>query len=336
VQQVAQTSYDTLQGINLEQSEARQFNVVGGNIIFSGGALNVNGVSGIANDSNLDIVDLGGAQQDGQMTATGTNGSISKLQTELQQQRDQLNNVLSISNSINFGYKGGKPQAQEKSKEISEEMVNVFGGRLGKIRGLYREQAAAKASGDYQRFNTANGEIAHLYQTLSARSQTALIDINTDALDNIQEAQRQLKSNAQAAGLSNPSAASAGVDHRFDALAAARVTSDWTLTRIPYLDVTLDVDYVYESTPLINQLCYLTASGKNPIRKPLLSGPSAIFVGPDFVGESRIDTTASGAKLRFELGVDREVEIQRQVERVRDTRGLLLHDYKYDYCGEPP
>ena len=65
--------------------------------------------------------------------------------------------------------------------------------------------------------------------------------------------------------------------------------------------------------------------------KILKPGPSAIFMGPDFVGESTLRKTSSGSGLRFELGVDRDVQIARRVERVRDTRGFLLRKYHYSY-----
>jgi len=147
----------------------------------------------------------------------------------------------------------------------------------------------------------------------------------------VAKAQRLMKSEKLEKDLVSPQASAAGVDYRFQSIGPANVYSEWVLTKVPYLEVEVPVNFVYESAPVLSQLFHLIATGNNPLDRPLLAGPMAVFVGPDFVGESVLEKRPSGSQMRFELGIDREVEIRRQIERRRDTSGFLRRRYHHTY-----
>jgi uncharacterized protein (TIGR02231 family) len=140
-----------------------------------------------------------------------------------------------------------------------------------------------------------------------------------------------MKSEKLEKDLVSPQASAAGVDYRFQSIGPANVYSEWVLTKVPYLEVEVPVRFAYESAPVLSQLFYLIGTGSNPLDRPLLAGPMAVFVGPDFVGESVLEKRPSGSPMRFELGIDREVEIRRQVERRRDTSWFLRRRYHHTY-----
>lgn len=239
-------------------------------------------------------------------------GSLDMVQQNLNGLRSSLDS---------FG--GGKKRTTKAPSQVQR--------RYAQIRQLYQQQQQAKERGDASQYLQHNEDLNALLNTLPTKGKRALAALNQESLDNRAEAQRMLRSRNLEQGLTSPLSSAVGVDYRFGSPGKARVTSDWTLTRVPLLQRSLPVAFVYEAVPSKKELFFLTATGANPLQQPLLAGPLASFVGSDFVGEGRLSTTGSGQPLVFDLGVDREIEIRRQVERTRDTAGLILKDFRYRY-----
>ena len=251
------------------------------------------------------------------------------MQSELIQQRANLGLVKKLAASAK-GQLGEQVAAPAPVVQAGEDQEGAA-GRYGKLRSLYRGQKAAIQVRDYSSFSAMNNDIVQLVNTLSAKEQTSLAEFAEEAGDNVAKAQRLMKSEKLEKDLVSPQASAAGVDYRFQSIGPANVYSEWVLTKVPYLEVEVPVRFAYESAPVLSQLFYLIGTGNNPLDRPLLAGPMAIFVGPDFVGESVLDKRPSGSPMRFELGIDRQVEIRRQIERRRDTSGLMRRRYNYTY-----
>jgi hypothetical protein len=249
--------------------------------------------------------------------------SLSSLKRSLDSQRGQLTN---IRNQMPM------QQTQKINANVSSgPAIQGAEQRYVQLRALYNSQQEDLQAGKYREFGDKNKRFQHLWNTLPEKGQKALSVLNDEAGDNLFKAQRLMKSRELEKNLKVPMSAVGGLDYRFDALGSANVYSEWVLTKVRYLDTVVDAEFVYEAAPLHKELFYLIATGDNHLGQPLLPGPMAVFVGRDFVGESALPMTASGQRMRFELGADRDVSITRRVQRQRDTRGFVLQRYRYDY-----
>ncbi len=257
---------------------------------------------------------------------------VATMQSSLLSARSKLRGALDRESVA-----AGKParETAETDREIQDgdgDALNPQQARFGQLRKLYRMQRDALQTGDFGNFAMYNGDINALFDTLPGEQQKALVSLRQETGGNVEKAQRLIQSRATAKSLTAPAAAANGVDYRFDCLGAVSVHSEGVLTKVPYLDTEVAVETIHEAAPGEREDFYLVAEGRNPLGQPLLPGPMAVFIGPDFVGESRLDFRAGGASLRFELGIDRDVTITRRFERLRETTGMILavHDYRYN------
>jgi len=83
----------------------------------------------------------------------------------------------------------------------------------------------------------------------------------------------------------------------------------------------LPATVTYETTPKLAPLAFLRAMCKNTTAGPFLAGDVNAFLGGDFLGKSRIETTAPGQELPLQLGADERIKVKRErlVERTKDT-----------------
>jgi uncharacterized protein (TIGR02231 family) len=88
----------------------------------------------------------------------------------------------------------------------------------------------------------------------------------------------------------------------------------------------------YEAVPKLSSYAYLHCSVKNEVEYPLLAGPVSIFMGPDFIGKSRIDNIAPTEEFPLYLGVDEGIKIKRDlVKKEKSKRGFLTKKEKVYY-----
>jgi uncharacterized protein (TIGR02231 family) len=88
----------------------------------------------------------------------------------------------------------------------------------------------------------------------------------------------------------------------------------------------------YEAVPKLSSYAYLHCSVKNEVEYPLLAGAVSIFMGPDFIGKSRIDNIAPTEEFPLYLGVDEGIKIKRDlVKKEKSKRGFLTKKEKVYY-----
>ncbi|MBI2372499.1 MAG: DUF4139 domain-containing protein [Deltaproteobacteria bacterium] len=114
-----------------------------------------------------------------------------------------------------------------------------------------------------------------------------------------------------------------GFEHVFVSPATVDVSSAGELVRVPLEVERLSVETFYEATPSISTIAYLRAKVRNKGARPLLAGPVEIFVGRDFAGDGRIDTTGPGGLIELPLGADEDVRLLRRVVPKTQTEGFL-------------
>lgn len=85
------------------------------------------------------------------------------------------------------------------------------------------------------------------------------------------------------------------------------------------LDATLD----HLAVPALAAEAYIRATVSNSSPLLLLPGPARIFREGQYVGETALETVASGEEFELQLGVDEEIRVERELRR-RDTSKAVL------------
>ena len=91
-------------------------------------------------------------------------------------------------------------------------------------------------------------------------------------------------------------------------------------TLIASLDLAAALDYL--TVPVLAAEAYLRATVSNgPLL--LLPGQARIFHGPQFAGETRLDSVAPGEEFEVQLGVDDQIKVERQLRRRTTSKAVL-------------
>ena len=101
------------------------------------------------------------------------------------------------------------------------------------------------------------------------------------------------------------------------------VPADGTPHRTTVDTTTLDARLDHVVAPAVDPTAHLRATVVNTSGHALPAGPLSAFVDGDFVGSTRIDTTAPGAELELYLGADDRVAVERELLERSPHRALL-------------
>lgn len=123
-----------------------------------------------------------------------------------------------------------------------------------------------------------------------------------------------------------PAVVAGGLDYVYPALTRASIPSNGERLRVPLASNTWPTRTHYEATPAIKKTAYLTARVKNGGRKPILAGPVNIFVGGDFTGDGKLETTGPGGEIQLPLGADEDIRIVHHIAPQSRTEGFFSKD----------
>jgi uncharacterized protein (TIGR02231 family) len=85
------------------------------------------------------------------------------------------------------------------------------------------------------------------------------------------------------------------------------------------LDVALD----HLAVPVLAPEAYARATVTNTSSLLLLPGPARVFHGPQFVGETSLETVAAGEEFELQLGVDDQIRVERELRRRTTTKAMI-------------
>ena len=86
----------------------------------------------------------------------------------------------------------------------------------------------------------------------------------------------------------------------------------------------LPCTFDYVSAPLIDEQVHLRATIMNTTERVLLSGDASIFLGGEYVGTTKVKTTASAEKFRIFLGIDDGIKVKRELIERNVEKGNAL------------
>lgn len=131
-----------------------------------------------------------------------------------------------------------------------------------------------------------------------------------------------------------PAVTAGGLDYVYDAPTRATIPSNGDDQRVPLTVESFGATTLYEATPSLDTTAYVKAKVKNAGKRPLLRGPTSIFVGGEFVGQGEIATTGPGGEIGFPLGADENVRLVRTVVPKTETEGFISKDDVTTYTTE--
>ncbi len=119
----------------------------------------------------------------------------------------------------------------------------------------------------------------------------------------------------------NAEIARAGAAVTFEITRDQDIPSDGAFHGMSVDRTEIAADYSYITTPKLAEFAYLLARCENTADYPLLAGKINLFLGPDFVGNSRLDTIAPGEKYDLYLGIDEDIKVKRELISEKTEKG---------------
>lgn len=121
----------------------------------------------------------------------------------------------------------------------------------------------------------------------------------------------------------SPKRSAGGFDYTFSAQGRRTVGSDGKERKVKLASATFPTSLVYEVVAPLSTKAFLRTNVKNDTRAPFLAGEAFVFLDEDFVGRSFFSTIAPSAHLDLSLGIDEDIKVERRVEQVAETTGLI-------------
>jgi len=120
-----------------------------------------------------------------------------------------------------------------------------------------------------------------------------------------------------------PAVTAGGLDYVWDAPAPATIPSSGDRVRVPLSVERYQVTAFYEATPALSKVAYLKATVRNKGQRPVLAGDATVFVGGEFGGDVRLETTGPGGVIELPLGADEDVRLTHSLVPATETVGLI-------------
>ena len=85
----------------------------------------------------------------------------------------------------------------------------------------------------------------------------------------------------------------------------------------------LDAELDHLAVPVLAPEAYARATVTNTSSLLLLPGPARVFHGPQFVGETSLETVAAGQEFELQVGVDDQIKVERELRRRSTTKAVI-------------
>ncbi len=128
-------------------------------------------------------------------------------------------------------------------------------------------------------------------------------------------------------GSETPAKMVAGIEYLYPAPARTDVKSDGMPLKVPVAVERFATEGYYEVTPGLDPpTAYLKARLTNRSTRPMLAGPTHIFVNNQFLGQGQIVTVAPEKQISFGLGADESIKVKRTVRPTTREEGVFSKD----------
>ena len=128
-----------------------------------------------------------------------------------------------------------------------------------------------------------------------------------------------------------PAVVAGGLDYVYACPTKVSIPSSGERMSVPLSVEVYPAQTFYEATPSLKKTAYLKAEVENKGARPILGGPVNIFMGGDFAGQGRLNTTGPGGKLSLPLGADEDIRLKRTVVPKTNQEGVFSKDDVTEY-----
>jgi hypothetical protein len=218
-----------------------------------------------------------------------------------------------------------KSKAQEILKREQTQTNSVVTEQnLMQIKESYSKQVEFFQSNNYDEAIVYGKKAIEKFSRLSSKNRKEL-EFAEQKIESISRKSAMLKSNLRLGeGLIPLNALSIkGFDYRYKAKHKETILSDNSFNKVFIKDWKFPVKMAYEVSPISDKNVYVKCSSVQDGEEPLLRGPLDLFVFEDYLGTSTVDAAANLGNLKFNLGKDNDIKVERTEDMKMETTGFF-------------
>lgn len=268
--------------------------------------------------------------------ASGGVSKFDKIATDEMRAQTITQDVI-VQQSLDSGYTSNKgAQFGKKNKNENykaKEMLiqgninsrsNETESNLNEFKNVFDNQKSYYTNKDYSNAIRSGKEAMEKLSLINPKYQSELSSARKEIEETVRKSALMQANSKITTGLVSPLESSGGYDYRYSA-AAGRETllSDNSFNRVLVARETLPTKLSYETAPVKMKSVFLTSNSISRNKEPLLRGPLDIFVKEDYVTTSILKNTATGESLKFDLGLEEDIEVERREDIFREKKGFF-------------
>ncbi|MCL8265152.1 DUF4139 domain-containing protein [Leptospira weilii] len=247
--------------------------------------------------------------------------------------RTTFKSEINIHNNIS-----GKsvPAPMEQSRQIIQDNYSNRANslrtedNLNQLKTDLANQQYNFNDGRYDQANYYGQEALKKFSKLSDFSRKELNSIETYTEELIRKGSLILSSQKVSGGLIPPSSLE-GFDYQYVSGISETIPSDRSFNKVFLKKKSLSLTPGYFASPLAGPGAYLTVEASNSEGEPLLAGPMEVFSGNTLLGNTVLNTSKPGEKIRMELGQDRDILVNRRETSFEQKEGVISSRTKIKY-----
>ncbi|UOG37698.1 DUF4139 domain-containing protein [Leptospira noguchii] len=184
--------------------------------------------------------------------------------------------------------------------------------------------------GRYDQANYYGQEALKKFSKLSDYSRKELNSIETYTEELLRKGNLILSSQKVPGGLIPPTLLE-GFDYQYTSGISETIPSDRSFNKVFLKKKSLILSPGYFTSPLSGSEAYLTVEASNSEGEPLLAGPMEVFSGNTLLGNTVLNTSKPGERIRMELGQDRDILVNRRETSFEQKEGMISSRTKIKY-----
>ncbi|TQE81812.1 DUF4139 domain-containing protein [Leptospira noguchii] len=184
--------------------------------------------------------------------------------------------------------------------------------------------------GRYDQANYYGQEALKKFSKLSDYSRKELNSIETYTEELLRKGNLILSSQKVPGGLIPPTLLE-GFDYQYTSGISETIPSDRSFNKVFLKKKSLILSPGYFTSPLSGSEAYLTVEASNSEGEPLLAGSMEVFSGNTLLGNTVLNTSKPGERIRMELGQDRDILVNRRETSFEQKEGMISSRTKIKY-----
>ena len=217
-------------------------------------------------------------------------------------------------------YKARDMLTQGNIKSRSNETES----NLIEFKNVFENQQSYFTNRDFNNAIRTGKEAMEKLSLINPKFQSELSPARKEIEDTVRKSALMQANSKITTGLVSPLESSGGYDYRYSAASGKEtLLSDNSFNRVLVSRETLPTNLSYETAPVKMKSVFLTSNSVSRNKEPLLKGPLDIYSKEDYITTSVLKNTATGEDLKFDLGPEEDIEVERKEDTFREKKGFF-------------